>query len=163
MGEIVVAAGGGRIFGPHARVKVPTDALEGRLFAFEGELPPGQLIPPHVHTNEDEVTIVRSGSMTVDLGGRMYTASAGSVVVKPRGIHHAMWNHTGDVCTVLELHVPGGMEPYYEKLWELFASQQAGNDVRPEIQALQDAYGITFLPHLTGEIVSEDGARPQPR
>ena len=50
------------------------------------------LIPPHTHTPEDECNFVLKGELTCDVGGQTVVASAGSYVLKPRNVSHALCN-----------------------------------------------------------------------
>ena len=77
-GSIVQPGAGRPIAGLGALVKVPAGAFDGRLFMFEGTFEPGMFIPPHTHTYEDEVTVVLSGTLTVDVGGQVSTAVTGA-------------------------------------------------------------------------------------
>jgi quercetin dioxygenase-like cupin family protein len=157
----IVQPGAGRpIAGIGARAKVPSRAFDGRLFIFEGTLEPGAFIPPHTHTNEDEVTAVLSGELTVDLGGQLSTATTGAFIVKPRGVHHSLWNHTDEPARVFEIHTPGQLEPYYDALGELFAADLGHGERDAAIAELHARYGIVYHPELIGEVVTADGHRP---
>ncbi len=160
--ESIVQPGAGRpIAGLGALAKVPAEAFDGRLFIFEGTFEPGMFIPPHTHTYEDEVTVVLAGTLTVDVGGHVSTAPAGALVIKPRGVHHSMWNHTDEPTRVLELHTPGLLEPYYDALGELFTARDVGDVERQTaITELHLKYGIVYHPELVPEIVTADGRRP---
>ena len=160
---LVVQPGAGRVItGLGAQAKVPVEAFDGRLFIFEGTFPPGMFIPPHTHTREDEVTVVLSGELTIDIGGRITIANAGAMAIKPRGVHHSMWNHTEAPTRVLEIHTPGLLEPYYDALGELFAATDLGDSERETaIGQLHAQYGIDYHPEFISEVVTEDGRRPQ--
>lgn len=54
--------------------RIPNEAFDGRLFVFQGALQPGEFIPPHTHSREDEVTFIVSGDLTFDLGGSVSVA-----------------------------------------------------------------------------------------
>ena len=161
-GAIVQPGAGRPIVGLGALVKVPAGAFDGRLFVFEGTFPPGMFIPPHTHTHEDEVTVVLSGALTIDIGGQLSTAPAGAFVIKPRGVYHSMWNHTEEPTRVLELHSPGLMEPYYDALGELFTTGDAGDvDRQAAITELHLKYDIVYHPELVPEVLTAEGRRPQ--
>ena len=161
-GSIVQPDAGRLMTGLGSRAKVPAEAFDGRMFIFEGTFFPGMFIPPHTHTREDEVTVILAGELTIDLGGRVSTAVAGAFVVKPRGEHHSMWNHTDQPVRVLEIHTPGLLEPYYDALGELFAATDLGDSEREAaIGRLHAKYGIEYHPELISEVVTADGRRPQ--
>ena len=145
-----------------ARAKVPSRAFDGRLFIFEGTLEPGMFIPPHTHTHEDEVSAILSGELTIDLGGCISTAAAGALVIKPRRVHHSMWNHTDKPTRVLEIHTPGQLEPYYDRLGQLFAATDIGDgERRTAIAELHAEYGIIYHSDLIPEVVAADGRTPR--
>ncbi len=161
-GSIVQPDAGRLMPGLGSRAKVPAEAFDGRLFIFEGTFFPGMFIPPHTHTREDEVTVLLAGELTIDIGGRVSTAVAGALVIKPRGVHHSMWNHTNEPTRVLEIHTPGLLEPYYDALGQLFAATNLGDSEREAaIGRLHAKYGIDYHPELISEVVTADGRRPQ--
>jgi oxalate decarboxylase/phosphoglucose isomerase-like protein (cupin superfamily) len=127
-----------------AQCVVPAAAFDGRLFAFRGELAPGQVVPMHTHEHEDEVTIVLAGVLTAEVGDSRTTAEAGSVVLKPRRVAHSMANLSSAPAQVVELHLPGHIEPYYDELGTLFSAAAMPDEARgAAIAALQQRYGIT--------------------
>ena len=88
---------------------------------LEGTLRPGQLVPPHTHSREDELAYVKSGSLTYWVDGSSSVATNGfCYVLKPRGLAHAFWNHTDQDAVVAEFHVPGGQASYYDRLGAIF-------------------------------------------
>ena len=160
-GSIVQPGAGRVIAGLGALAKVSAGTFDGRVFMFEGTIEPGAFIPPHTHTHEDEVSMVLSGAMTVDVGGQLWTAEPGALVVKPRGVHHSMWNHTDVPTRVLEVFTPGRLEPYFDALGELFSARGVEEVERQRaIIELHTKYGIIYHPELVPEVVAADGRRP---
>ena len=72
--------------------KVIAEDFGGAFTITEASLPPGEMIPPHSHTREDECNFVLEGELTFDVGGEIVLAQVGSFVVKPRGVYHAFCN-----------------------------------------------------------------------
>jgi mannose-6-phosphate isomerase-like protein (cupin superfamily) len=72
--------------------------LRRRLHDHRGGPPSGRDDPLHTHAREDECNFVLEGELTFDVGGEIVLASAGSFVLKPRGVYHAFCN-TGTVHT----------------------------------------------------------------
>jgi quercetin dioxygenase-like cupin family protein len=110
---------------------------DGRVSVVEHTLEPralGALV--HTHRNEDEYSIVLEGTIGLEIGGETTTASAGSVVVKPRGVPHAFWNPTDEPVRLLELIVPGGFERYFVELAEIL-----GKPGPPDVAALEELAG----------------------
>ena len=72
--------------------KIPGEATGGAFSIVEHPVEPGVLVPPHVHTREDEFSFVIEGEIGVRIGDRVFTAGPGAYVVKPRGVPHTFWN-----------------------------------------------------------------------
>src|SRR6476620_12305503 len=53
---------------------------------------PGVLVPPHLHTREDEFSIVTEGEIGFRSGDREVVLGPGGYITKPRGEVHTMWN-----------------------------------------------------------------------
>jgi hypothetical protein len=64
--------------------KVTAETFGGALTIEEWGLPPGQMIPPHTHSREDECNFVLEGELTCEVGGEIVVAPVGSYVLKPR-------------------------------------------------------------------------------
>ncbi len=124
--------------------KVTAEASGGPLTIEEWGLPPGQMIPPHTHTREDECNFVLEGELTCDVGGELVVAPAGSYVLKPRGVPHALYNAGPGPVRVLEVLTPGGLEGYFDE-YERIASGGMDEDERRIARVeLGERYGITW-------------------
>ena len=64
----------------------------GQVSVVEHPFPVGALVPPHLHTREDEYSIVTEGEIGFRSGDREAVLAAGAYITKPRGEMHAMWN-----------------------------------------------------------------------
>jgi quercetin dioxygenase-like cupin family protein len=73
--------------------KVTAANLGGAFTVIEVGLDPGEMIPPHIHTHEDECAFVLEGELTFDVGGEVVLAPAGSFVIKPRGALPLLLQH----------------------------------------------------------------------
>ncbi len=141
--------------------KVGADRFDGALLIMEGVLRPGQLIPPHTHSREDECTYVLSGELTFEVGGEIVQVQAGSYVVKPRGLPHAFWNSSSELARVTEVHTPGSFDRYYDELAEVFTSRELDDDRRRQAEdALHAQYGLTFHRERVPEIMTRYNVRP---
>lgn len=63
-----------------------------RLNVTHVRIHPGQTVPAHTHTDEDQAYWVASGSGFVELGGERTDVSAGSAVLIPLGTEHLITN-----------------------------------------------------------------------
>ena len=124
-------------------VKVASQLNSGAVSIVEHTLEPGLMgAVPHLHHNEDEVSHVLEGELTVQLGNEVVTARPGEIVVKPRGQFHAFWNAGTGTVRFLEVIAPGGFVHYFEELAAIITV-----DAPPDIgaiMALATRYRLEF-------------------
>ena len=89
-------------------------------------MPAGLHVDPHVHDDEDQITIVVSGRVGARNGDDEIRANAGDVILHPRGIRHELWNDGPDPARVLEIYTPGGYERVHEAHGQAALAQQHG-------------------------------------
>ncbi|MFB7272496.1 cupin domain-containing protein [Streptomyces sp. NPDC056244] len=76
-------------------------------------LEPGGGLPAHRHARYEEAFYVLEGTVTAQVDGQEYEASAGAVVLVPWGVHHQVRNRSDRSARLFDLTVPGGIEEYY--------------------------------------------------
>ena len=111
----------------------------GAVAIVEHPFPVGALVPPHLHTREDEFSIVTGGEIGFRSGDREVVLGAGGYITKPRGELHAMWNAGPAPARMIEVISPAGFEHFFRELADLTA---AGPPQLPEVMALADQYGL---------------------
>ena len=94
----------------------------GQVAIVEHPFPPGALVPPHVHTREDEFSIVTAGAIGFRSGSDEVVLEAGGYISKPRGELHTMWNAGPDEARMIEMITPAGFERFFRELAERFES-----------------------------------------
>jgi quercetin dioxygenase-like cupin family protein len=127
--------------------KVTAESSGGTLSILEWGLPPGQMIPPHTHTREDECNVVLEGELTCDVGGEIVVAPVGSYVLKPRGVSHALCNAGTEPVWVMEVLTPGGFEGFFDEYEEIaakLASRMSEDEHRRARAKLSEGYGLTW-------------------
>ena len=103
--------------GTGAIYKLLGEQIKGTLALVEHTVAPSTLAaPPHTHRDEDEISFVLEGDLTIQVGEQLIQASVGTLVVKPRGIQHCFWNAGSAPARLLELITPAGLEHYFEEL-----------------------------------------------
>lgn len=113
----------------------------GAVSIVEHPFPVGALVLPHLHTREDEYSIVTEGEIGFRSGDREVVLGAGGYITKPRNEMHAMWN-AGDVpARMIEVISPAGLEDFFKEVSELLTS---GPPDMAEIAALAANYGLQF-------------------
>lgn len=116
----------------------------GRITLIEHTVAPATMAgPPHVHRGEDELTVLLEGELTVLVGERLSTVSAGESVWKPREVAHAFWNAADRPARLLEIVAPAGLEEYFAALAGLFSGGRMP-DLR-QIAPLASDYGLEFV------------------
>jgi hypothetical protein len=114
-------------------------------------IPPGTLVKPHQHSKEDEFSLILSGRVGARIGDETYEEiAAGSSIVKPRDIPHAMWNVTEEPARILEIVMPAGLERYFEELGPILSEH--GPDWTKRYYQLATQYGLTILDGWSNEL-----------
>jgi quercetin dioxygenase-like cupin family protein len=131
---------------------------DGAVSMLEVTIPPKTLIKPHVHTREDEFSLVLAGTIGVRQGEQTTEEiPIGSWLVKPRSIPHAMWNVTNEPARILEVVVPGGIERYFEQISPVL--REHGPEWTRRYKELADEYGLTILDDWSDELKAKYGIR----
>ncbi|KAA9153327.1 cupin domain-containing protein [Amycolatopsis acidicola] len=128
---------------PAFAVKATTEDTEGRFSLLEVTL--GQDIPRHVHHEPDEAVYVLSGELLVDYDGHTHRAGAGTFVLLPHGIPHALRRGSTPPPRVLQISSPGGWEHYVEDLFAAGPAVFTDGALDPvKINRVAAPHGITY-------------------
>lgn len=92
---------------------------------------------PHFHANHSDAFYVLEGELEFVIEGEPVRASAGTLVVAPRGAVHAFPVAIGAPARFLNIHAPGGFERYLRTLAEMRARGEAPD---PELQKAHDQH-----------------------
>jgi hypothetical protein len=84
---------------------------------------------------------VLEGEVGFEVGAEVFTAGAGQLVAKPRGIWHAFWNEGDAPARVLEVISPAGFERYFGELAQLIPPVRPERDLAG-LAELQARYGL---------------------
>jgi len=130
----------------------------GAVSVVEHPFPVGALVPPHLHTLEDEYSIVTEGEIGFRSGEREVVLEAGGYITKPRGEMHTMWNAGSTPARMIEIISPSGFENFFKELSDLLSSGPPSED---EVPALADKYGLQFgQPEWLPDIIKRYGLTP---
>ena len=113
----------------------------GQVAVVEHPIPPRALVPPHVHTREDEFSIVTAGTIGFRSGSDEVVLEAGGYISKPRGELHTMWNAGPDEARMIEIITPAGFEGFFLSLADVFAAGPPDPDA---LESLAASYGLFF-------------------
>jgi quercetin dioxygenase-like cupin family protein len=132
----------------------------GAVSIVEHPFPVGALVPPHLHTREDEYSIVTDGEIGFRSGDREVVLGSGGYITKPRGELHTMWNAGSTPARMIEVISPAGFEHFFRELSELLADGLPEPDVVPEIAR---RYGLVMeRPHWLPDLIERYHLTPPP-
>ncbi|MFQ6850756.1 cupin domain-containing protein [Streptomyces sp. 35M1] len=134
----VVAAGQGRRFpgptGAPMTVKIDSSATIGAYSLIEySHAPHAPGPPPHVHQHHEEAFRVLAGELSLDVGARTLTLSAGEYAVVPRGEIHRPYNAGEVECRFLFITSPA-LDGFFAEMADL----NAATNGRPPTAALKE-------------------------
>lgn len=90
--------------------KIDGEDTGGALSIVEHPFAVCALVPPHIHTLEDEYSIVLEGEISFRSNEREVILGAGGYIIKPRGEVHAMWDAGSVPARMIEVISPAGFE-----------------------------------------------------
>ncbi|MFD2099828.1 quercetin 2,3-dioxygenase [Flagellimonas iocasae] len=129
------------VIGDQQTFKLTSEDTNGLFTLIEEVNPPGTMIPPHVHTNEDEIFKVLEGELEVTVGGETTILKAGDLAFAPRNVPHT-WKVVGDQdCKTILSVFPAGLENMFAELGGL----PPGPPDFPKVAEICGRYGITFI------------------
>ncbi len=134
----------------------------GAISVVEHPFAPGAWVPPHIHTREDEYSIVLEGEIGFRSGDREVTLGSGGYITKPRDELHSMWNAGPAPARMIEIISPAGFEKYFEEAAELFLAGDGAPDPQA-LAALADRYGLTFDFTWVPDLIERYGLTPRPQ
>jgi quercetin dioxygenase-like cupin family protein len=160
----VVQPGEGRTGGlaPGIGVVFKIDGQDsgGALSIVEHPFDVGALVRPHVHTREDEISIVLEGEIGFRSEDREAVLGAGGYIIKPRGEVHAMWNAGSVPARMIEIISPAGFERFFGELADMTA---AGAFDFGEMAGLAESYGLKFAePEWLPDVIARFGLTSTP-
>ncbi len=113
-------------------------------FAFETNSEPGQHVPVHVHSSQDEFILVLEGELELKLDGVWSKAEKGDLVRMPRGVPHGYFNKSDAPARALFWVSPAGrLEALFDALHDL--------DDIPRVLQLSADHEVNFLPPEANE------------
>jgi quercetin dioxygenase-like cupin family protein len=113
----------------------------GALSIVEHTFAVGALVPPHVHTLEDEYSIVIDGEIGFRSDDQEAVLGPGGYIVKPRQQVHAMWNAGTAPARMIEVIAPAGFERFFREFVEITGQRAPTPE---EVATLGERYALPF-------------------
>jgi quercetin dioxygenase-like cupin family protein len=121
--------------------KIDGEDTGGALSIVEHPFAVGALVPPHIHTLEDEYSIVLEGEIGFRSEDQEVVLGAGGYIIKPRGEVHAMWNAGKTPARMIEVISPAGFERFFRELTDMTA---IGRPDPTDVAKLAERYELPF-------------------
>jgi mannose-6-phosphate isomerase-like protein (cupin superfamily) len=129
--------------GERFKIRVSSAHTVGAYSVLEIVADPGNGVPLHVHSKEDEHFIVVEGTLDIANGDRRWDAPAGTSVTVRRGVPHAWCNSSDTPLRMLVVFSPGQIDGLFRAT--------AGIDDVDKITAIAARYGTKLVgPPLQG-------------
>ncbi|MGI5288941.1 cupin domain-containing protein [Nonomuraea polychroma] len=129
----------------------------GQVAIVEHPFPVGALVPAHLHTREDEFSIVTQGEIGFRSGDLEVVLGPGGYIAKPRGQVHTMWNAGQEPARMIEVITPAGFENFFHALAEILT---AGPPEPAAMLTLAGEYGLELhQPDWMDELITRYGLR----
>ncbi|MES2209366.1 MAG: cupin domain-containing protein [Chloroflexota bacterium] len=160
----VVQAGAGRVGGlaPGVGVifKIDGDDAGGALSIVEHTFELGSIVPPHIHTLEDEYSIVLEGEIGFRSNDKEVVLGVGAYIVKPRGEVHAMWNAGSVRARMIEVITPAGFERFFSEFADITDTRRPD---LAEVAELAARYQLPFArPEWLPDVIARYSLTPPP-
>ncbi|HEX6149025.1 cupin domain-containing protein [Nocardioides sp.] len=135
------------------------EQTNGLVSIVEHPFPVGACVPAHLHTREDEYSIVTEGEIGFRSGDREVVLGPGGYITKPRGETHAMWNAGKAPARIIEVISPAGFEHFF---WGVGEAAAEGPPDPEHIAALAREHGLEMgnAPWLNDVIARYDLTPP---
>ncbi|MET7369500.1 cupin domain-containing protein [Streptomyces sp. NPDC005566] len=141
-----------RLGGIGVDFRISAEETGNQFSIIEHPIDPGRLVPPHLHSREDEFSYVLQGRVGARVGGQEATAGPGSYILKPRGILHTFWNAGPEPARILEILSPAGFEQFFAEMGTI-ADTAAGPAEFLQLRAeLGKRYGLEFSDEWVAEL-----------
>ncbi|WP_269509054.1 cupin domain-containing protein [Burkholderia sp. IMCC1007] len=126
-------------------IKVFAADTDGAYSLMETTLPPGAIVPRHVHEDEDENNLILEGELTMHIGNTTYVAGPGAYVIAPRGVEQHFVNAGSGNCRFLTTFTPGGAEGFFKEAGELIKAAAPAKPDAGAIARLQEKYKLRYF------------------
>ncbi|MFF4090074.1 cupin domain-containing protein [Streptomyces nigra] len=134
--------------------KIRGEETGSQFSIVEHPIEPGRLVPPHVHSREDEFSYVLQGKVGARVGDEEATAGPGSYILKPRGILHTFWNAGPEPARILEIISPAGFEGFFAALGTAGETASDPAEFLQRRAELGEQYGLGFSDEWVAELTA---------
>lgn len=113
-------------------ILVTGEESNGRYAWAKAVIAPGNGVPPHFHTREDEAFYILEGQLDFMVEGRDVQVSPGTVLHVPLGVIHAFKNNSGKLAKFLVQTIPSGFDKMLAECGQPVPAGTAPEAPKPE-------------------------------
>jgi mannose-6-phosphate isomerase-like protein (cupin superfamily) len=160
--QLVVSHGQGRsvwLGGLGVDFKVTGERTGGSFAVVEHPIEAGRLVPPHLHHDEDECSLIVEGRIGARIGDAIVDAGPGDYVWKPRGVPHTFWNPGPEPARLVEIITPARFEGFFAELGALAAQGLPVEEFTARRAQLGARYHQDFVDGWAEELMATYGLR----
>jgi len=128
-------------------IKLKSSNSPNSMAVVTVEVPPGGLVPPHIHAQEEESYYMLDGSMVMQLGSEFLTIQPHDFVHIPPGTIHSYRNDSDRPIHFLAWTVGGAIDDFFIEMGEKI--REIPNDL-PKMPEILDKYGIQMAAPTEG-------------
>jgi mannose-6-phosphate isomerase-like protein (cupin superfamily) len=138
-------------FGSLVTMKAVSSDTHNAFALQEQVCPPGLQPPLHVHHHQDEAFYILEGEVTVTCGEQVWSATAGSLALLPKGVAHTFKVEGSTPARILVITSPGGsfgFEYFVEEIGDpapILTVPPAGPLDEQRLLTLAEKYSIEVL------------------
>ena len=125
-------------------LRIPTATTGGQISVWESVAAPNAGPPLHIHTREDELFYVLSGTFRFWCGEESFVGGPGTSMVLPRNVPHTFKNIGTTEGRVLAAAIPGGFENFFLEV------ERTGAKAPADLRVIAAKYGLTFVAPAPG-------------
>ena len=112
-----------------------------QIVEWVDDVEPGVVIPPHMHTKEDEIFRVIKGQVEIMIDGNTTILEAGDMAFAPKNFPHS-WKVVGtEKAKMITSAFPAGIEVMFRELADL----PAGPPDFAKVSEICGRHGVTFI------------------
>ncbi len=138
---LVVPPGAGQLIN-HVRLKVRSEHTAGSYLVIEVEHEPGDGIPPHQHSVEDEIAYIVEGTAEMTVGDETHIATSGTTVFLPKNVPHGYMAVGDERLEMMWTVIPGRG---FEDMFLAISKLPAGELNAEKMAEIASEFGIEFV------------------
>lgn len=104
---------------------------------------PGDALPVHKHSNEDELVFLHKGSGLYTLGEKQYPISEGAAIFIPKGVWHGLQNTGTENIEMRFAFSPAGFEGFFREVGTPVGQPFVQKSME-ERRAIAKKWGMTY-------------------